>query len=39
MILCGLNLRSESNGAGTIMEAQLDAILLKIAQNEAMREI
>ena len=39
MILCDLNLRSESNGMGMIMEAELDEILLKIAQNEAMRDL
>lgn len=39
MILCDLNLRSQSNGTGMIMEAELDAILLKIAQNEAMRDL
>ncbi len=39
MILCDLNLRSQSNETGMIMEAELDAILLKIAQNEAMRDL
>ena len=39
MILYDLNLWSQSNGTGMIMEAELDAILLKIAQNEAMGDL